>query len=248
MPEPFGLTSLHGHTGHSIDTLLSIGPSLSGGRSLARPVTGRCLMQSRAVRCTWSMTALLIGLPSLGGAQGSWLPTNLQGAPTGRFGHSAVWTGSRVLIWGGWNGDSGSVETNTGAVYDPGVAAWSATNTSGAPLGRQDHSTVWTGSRMIVWGGCDGGANSEHRRPLQPGDGHLDGHGTLGRRRGRVAAHRGLDGVEDDRLGRRIRSPAFESEHGRRSTIPRRTRGRRTSTAGAPSAAATTPRCGRGRR
>src|SRR5207244_3502635 len=31
--------------------------------------------------------------------------------------------------------------------------AWGATSTSNAPTARYAHSTVWTGSEMIVWGG-----------------------------------------------------------------------------------------------
>ncbi len=34
--------------------------------------------------------------------------------------------------------------------------AWAGTSTSNAPTGRYAHTTVWTGSEMIVWGGFDG--------------------------------------------------------------------------------------------
>ena len=33
---------------------------------------------------------------------------------------------------------------------------WAATSTSNAPDGRSAHTAVWTGSEMIVWGGCNG--------------------------------------------------------------------------------------------
>ena len=45
---------------------------------------------------------------------------------------------------------------NSGGRYDPASNTWSSTTTVGAPSGRQLHSAVWTGSRMIVWGGTDG--------------------------------------------------------------------------------------------
>ena len=44
-----------------------------------------------------------------------WSPTT-SGAPSGRRSHSAVWTGEKMIIWGGY--DSGGV-TNTGGIYDP---------------------------------------------------------------------------------------------------------------------------------
>lgn len=70
--------------------------------------------------------------------------------PDGRRGHSAVWTGSVMVIWGGWSG--GSV-LDTGSRYDPVTDTWSGISTVDAPSPRQGHATVWTGSEMLVWGG-----------------------------------------------------------------------------------------------
>ena len=42
---------------------------------------------------------------------------------------------------------------NTGGRYNPGTDSWTATSTTNAPAGRDDHTAVWTGSEMIVWGG-----------------------------------------------------------------------------------------------
>src|SRR5205814_7424302 len=33
---------------------------------------------------------------------------------------------------------------------------WTATSITNAPTARQSHTTVWTGSEMIIWGGSDG--------------------------------------------------------------------------------------------
>jgi N-acetylneuraminic acid mutarotase len=85
-------------------------------------------------------------------AQDTWAPTTTTGAPTARSGHTAVWTGSEMILWGGV-GTTGSSETNTGGRYNPAIDAWTATSTVGAPAARLLHSAVWTGSRMIVWGG-----------------------------------------------------------------------------------------------
>jgi hypothetical protein len=45
---------------------------------------------------------------------------------------------------------------NTGAQYDPTINSWLPTSTTGAPSGRWVHTAVWTGTKMIVWGGYSG--------------------------------------------------------------------------------------------
>jgi hypothetical protein len=86
----------------------------------------------------------------------TWSPFTGTGA-TARAWHAAVWTGSRMIVWGGRPPGAGYPSTNTGAVYDPGADAWTDISTAGAPLGRVGPTGVWTGSRMIVWGGTSSG-------------------------------------------------------------------------------------------
>ena len=69
--------------------------------------------------------------------------------------HTAVWTGSEMIVWGGV--DSGSY-LNTGGRYNPGTDSWTATSTTSAPAAPILHTAVWTGSEMIVWGGWDAGS------------------------------------------------------------------------------------------
>jgi N-acetylneuraminic acid mutarotase len=83
----------------------------------------------------------------------SWRDTSLVGAPEARAQHTAVWTGSAMVVWGGLL-QSGA-RTNTGGRYDPALDAWSPTSVAGAPSGRIEHVAVWTGSQMLVWGGTD---------------------------------------------------------------------------------------------
>lgn len=70
--------------------------------------------------------------------------------------HSAVWTGERMIVWGGTS--SGYVPRRTrhlhadGAAYDPRRDRW-RTIPAGPLRPRSGHVAVWTGSRMIVWGG-----------------------------------------------------------------------------------------------
>ena len=85
----------------------------------------------------------------------SWTPISTTNAPSERAAYTAVWTGGEMIIWGGnglggGNGFSGSL--NTGGKYNP-ENGWTATSTTNAPSARDSHTAVWTGSRMIVWGG-----------------------------------------------------------------------------------------------
>jgi subtilisin family serine protease len=75
------------------------------------------------------------------------------GAPCGREDFSLVWTGTEMIVWGGFDGGSA---VNTGGRYNPAANVWTgAVNLTGAPAARKCHSAVWTGSEMVVWGGWD---------------------------------------------------------------------------------------------
>jgi N-acetylneuraminic acid mutarotase len=81
----------------------------------------------------------------------SWTATSITQAPTGRGFHTAVWTGSEMIVWGGFDGN---IDVNTGGKYNLSTDSWTATSTINAPSARDDHTVVWTNSEMIVWGGC----------------------------------------------------------------------------------------------
>ncbi|MBL9127241.1 MAG: hypothetical protein JNL97_06330, partial [Verrucomicrobiales bacterium] len=90
-------------------------------------------------------------LPLAGGAvPGSWslLPTS--GAPSARIGHSAVWTGQKLLVWGG---HAGASFRGDGAAYDPSANNWQTLPSANAPSPRSGHVAVWTGDEMLVFGG-----------------------------------------------------------------------------------------------
>jgi hypothetical protein len=81
-----------------------------------------------------------------------WLPLSDVGAPTNRSQMAGVWTGESFVIWGG--SLSGELDlTNTGVRYDPELDTWTPISDAGAPEGRIGHAMVWTGDRMVVWGG-----------------------------------------------------------------------------------------------
>jgi hypothetical protein len=101
-------------------------------------------------------TSLLVYSPALN----QWTTIVGTGAiPEGRRLHSAIWTGSRMIVWGGEKvvGDPfygyGHAFLNTGAAFDPATGAWTALTTNAAPSKRLGHVAVWTGSRMLVYGG-----------------------------------------------------------------------------------------------
>ncbi|MDB6121639.1 MAG: hypothetical protein JWQ71_632 [Pedosphaera sp.] len=90
--------------------------------------------------------------PPSGGPEG-WTQSANNGAPSSRHGHTAVWTGSEMIIYGGLNANY----LNDGARYNPGNQTWSAIAANASLEPRQYHTAVWTGSKMIVWGGYDNG-------------------------------------------------------------------------------------------
>ncbi len=83
----------------------------------------------------------------------TWTSISTTGAPTARFDHTAVWTGTEMVVWGGDITIGGGGLTNTGARYDPSTDTWTTTSTTEGPLARTDHTSVWTGTEMVVWGG-----------------------------------------------------------------------------------------------
>lgn len=84
-----------------------------------------------------------------------WSPVSTAGAPVGRHGHTAIWTGSAMLVWGGNVGNVDPLVTNTGGIYTPSSDSWTAIPMANAPAARTGHVAVWTGTEMIVWGGYD---------------------------------------------------------------------------------------------
>jgi hypothetical protein len=101
-----------------------------------------------------SPPAIGYALPTVaaGCTDDSWTPTS--GPPDSRVGHTAVWTGNEMIVWGGFQpANFFGTPFNTGGRYDPSTDNWTTTSLTHAPAGRNGHTAVWTGSEMIVWGG-----------------------------------------------------------------------------------------------
>ncbi len=84
----------------------------------------------------------------------SWTATSTTNAPAGRIEHTAVWTGSEMIVWGGYFYDGSPHYLNTGGRYNPEHGQLDATSITNAPIGR-DSGTRQSGlaAEMIVWGG-----------------------------------------------------------------------------------------------
>ena len=99
----------------------------------------------------------------------TWTATNTANAPAPRILHSAVWTGSEMIVWGGYVLGGPLATTNTGGRYNPSTDSWTATSTTNAPTGRFSYTAIWTGSEMIVWGGNPNGNSLNTGGRYDPG-------------------------------------------------------------------------------
>lgn len=74
--------------------------------------------------------------------------------PAARDSFSSVWTGTQMLVWGGYGRTESCrpCQHDDGAAYDLDGDSWTLMTPS--PLsGRGNHRAVWTGREMVVWGG-----------------------------------------------------------------------------------------------
>ncbi len=112
----------------------------------------------------WTGTEMIVwGGPTNSGGRynvqtNTWTPMSTVNAPAARSKPVAVWTGTEMIVWGGYTGSSPAVPVGTGGRYNPTTNTWTALPTTGAPSARFNHTAVWTGSQMIIWGGSTTGA------------------------------------------------------------------------------------------
>jgi hypothetical protein len=126
--------------------------TLATVESLKEPMRPRLAKAQMRVAVTIAVISAnyalpIIDSPSGGCTDDTWTPTSTANAPVGRWLHTAVWTGTEMIVWGGFT------SVNTGGRYNPSTDSWIATSTTNAPEGRYNHTAVWTGTEMIIWGG-----------------------------------------------------------------------------------------------
>ncbi len=61
-----------------------------------------------------------------------------------------------MIVWGGAIESDPAVVVQTGDRYDPITDEWREIPTAGAPSAREGFPWVWTGTRLVVWGGEGG--------------------------------------------------------------------------------------------
>ena len=83
-------------------------------------------------------------------ANDTWTDATTLNAPGARNFHAAVWSGTELIIWGGFINDN---VIPSGGRYNPVTDVWRPTNVNGAPITRMTPVSVWTGTEMLVWGG-----------------------------------------------------------------------------------------------
>lgn len=77
-------------------------------------------------------------------------------APSPRMWHTAYWSGSEMVVWGGSNGPlnpAADFTPDDGGIYNPATDTWRPMSTTGAPAPRTRHTVISVGSEMIIWGG-----------------------------------------------------------------------------------------------
>lgn len=76
--------------------------------------------------------------------------TELPPPPVVRTGAALVWTGSELLLWGGYDDTTRSASSD-GYAFDPLTLGWTAMPP--APMAREYPHGVWTGREVLFWGG-----------------------------------------------------------------------------------------------
>ena len=94
------------------------------------------------------------GLPLPNFLRGGYIPIATTGSPAPRSRHTAIWTGDRMIIWGGIS--SQSQFYSDGFMYDPVGKSWTPISSVNAPTARERHSAVWTGTEMVIIAGRGG--------------------------------------------------------------------------------------------
>jgi len=84
----------------------------------------------------------------------TWQALSRTGAPSPRSSHTATWTGTQMLVWGGQGPDRAVL--GDGARYDPATDTWRPISGVAAPSARGGHLAVWTGAELLIWGGGTG--------------------------------------------------------------------------------------------
>jgi hypothetical protein len=98
-------------------------------------------------------------------AADQWVSLPMEGAPSPRGGHVAVWTGQEMLVFGG---DTASGAVANGAAFNLATGRWRSLTTGGGPIPRSGAAAAWTGSELVAFGGVSGGQPVAALQRLNP--------------------------------------------------------------------------------
>jgi hypothetical protein len=131
---------------------VAVAAALAAVAAAAPALTGTIFATRSGTRTAPTGPETSLGVP--GSARWARLP-RAPIAPRSEYG--AVWTGKKMIVWGGY---SGNTQYGDGAAYDPATRTW--TKLAAGPLAGQDLPvTVWTGKDMLIFGGSgSSGASS----------------------------------------------------------------------------------------
>lgn len=98
--------------------------------------------------------ALSLNISKVNNGAYNWhFPPSTINAPSPRSEHTAIYDGTNMLLWGGYNEITNSYMSD-GRIYEPQTDTWTTIPT--APiLARSLHTAVWTGDEMVLWGGIN---------------------------------------------------------------------------------------------
>ncbi len=117
------------------------------------------------MKTAFLLTLLLQGCVD---APGEWSAMSQVDAPVARTNAVTVWTGSEVLVWGGWIQEDqfycpiGANAIRTGGLYDPVNDTWAPITAVDAPGGEGHEEATyyarvyWTGTQPLVWDNIGG--------------------------------------------------------------------------------------------
>ena len=135
-------------------TSVATGAGLTGGT-----ITGTGTVSIANGGVTAGMIAAAQVVKSANGATDAITIVGTGGATVSTVG-STITIGAPALPPGtfvlGTPGDTTLIGAGYTELASTGQYVWTATTTTGAPTGRNYHTAVWTGLKMIVWGGYDG--------------------------------------------------------------------------------------------
>ncbi len=146
-------TRLVGTNDALVTLILALSSRVAALEATSGPVSGSILASTLPA----DPVLLAQGLSRAGSIPApAWVIGSVSNAPTAREGHSAVWTGQEMWVWGGSVG--GAQYSSSGGAYQPEADVWTTLSQLDGPTARSGHTAVWTGTEMIVWGGFSGSA------------------------------------------------------------------------------------------